>query len=216
MTILVTGTSRGIGKGLADHYRASGAQVIGTVRRHPGPGEIQMDVTDPSSVRGMVEALNGQPIDLLVCNAGIYPDKGQELETGFAPELWDQVFRTNVTGTFLTVQALLPNLRAADRPRIALISSRIGSCTMANGGSYIYRSSKAAVTNLGVNLALDLREEGIAVGIFHPGWVRTDMGGSDADIDISASVAGLVEQFDQISIETSGAFRNFNGAPLPF
>ncbi|MEL7154379.1 MAG: SDR family NAD(P)-dependent oxidoreductase, partial [Pseudomonadota bacterium] len=82
--------------------------------------------------------------------------------------------------------------------------------------SYIYRSSKAAALNLGRNLASDLREDGIAVGIYHPGWVRTDMGGSSAEILVGDAADGLVERFDRLSIATTGCFETWDGRTHPY
>lgn len=200
-----------------DLFSGSGKPVIGAARNPPdGPDWHAMDVSDPKSIRALADHLTAVPIELLICNAGIFPDKGQLLDTGFPPAMWDTVFRTNVTGTFLTVQALLPNLRAAHRPRIALLASRLGSSELASGDRYIYRASKAAVINLGRNLAVDLRGDGIAVGIYHPGWVRTDMGGPSGDIDVETSVKGLATRFEELGPKTSGRFQNWDGQTLPF
>ena len=215
MTVLVTGANRGIGRGLLDHYRAAGRPALGTARSATGD-LLPLDVTDPASHAALANRLAGRPIDLLVCNAGVYLDKGHRLGTGFAPDLWAQTFAVNVTGVFLTVQTLLPNLRAAQAPKIAIISSQMASHTRAPGGSYIYRASKAAVLNLGRNLATDLRPEGIAVGIYHPGWVRTDMGGPGADIDTGTAVSGLAARFDALSPDTTGTFEGWDGTPMPF
>ena len=214
MTIVITGASRGIGAGLAEHYRAQGMDVMGTSRS--AMGDITLDVTLPSSHTEMAAALSDKPVELLVCNAGVYLDKGDTLENGFGADLWAQSFATNVTGVFLSIQALLPNLRRAGSPRIAIISSQMGSSERAGGSSYIYRSSKAAVLNLGRNLALDLKEEGIAVGIYHPGWAQTDMGGDAAAITVDQSVSGLVERFAALSLETTGRFENYDGADMPY
>ncbi|MEM6374041.1 MAG: short-chain dehydrogenase, partial [Pseudomonadota bacterium] len=78
------------------------------------------------------------------------------------------------------------------------------------GGSYIYRASKAAVLNLGRNLASDLKGE-VAVGIYHPGWVQTDMGGMTAEISVEASVDGLMMRFDALSHDTTGCFETWDG-----
>ncbi len=207
MHILITGANRGIGKALADQYRNDGHQVTGTAR--DDSAEMRLDVSDPARHSAMADRLQGQPVDLLICNAGVYLDKGQGID-GYPAEMWAQSFATNVTGVFLTVQALLPNLRAA-RGRIAIISSQMASHTRAPGGSYIYRSSKAAVLNLGRNLATDLRSDGIAVGIYHPGWVKTDMGGSAADIHLDQAVSGLIDRFDSLSLDTSGCFETYDG-----
>lgn len=209
MTVLITGSNRGIGAGLAAAYAARGDEVIGTTRE----GDWPLDVTNPASHAVFAQQLAGRPIDLLVCNAGVYLDKGNALETGYAPQAWADTFAANVTGVFLTVQSLLPNLRAAKAARIAIISSTMASSARAPGGSYIYRASKAAVLNLGRNLATDLADQGIAVGIYHPGWVVTDMGGSAADISVDAAVSGLVARFDDLTISRTGVFENWDGRP---
>jgi NAD(P)-dependent dehydrogenase (short-subunit alcohol dehydrogenase family) len=215
VTILVTGANRGIGRGLLDHYRAAGLDALGT-SRDGAEGLLPLDVTDPADHRTLADRLAGRPIGLLVCNAGVYLDKGQSLETGFAADLWARTFEVNVTGVFLTIQALLPNLRAAEEAKIAIISSQMASHIRAPGGSYIYRASKAAALNLGRNLATDLRADGIAVGIYDPGWTRTDMGGPGADLSVAESVRGLAARFDALSLATTGCFERWNGAPHPW
>lgn len=214
MTVLITGASRGIGAGLADHYRAAGHDVIGTSRSPVA--EITLDVARPADHTAMAQALGNRSIDLLICNAGVYLDKGDRLETGYGADLWASSFATNVTGVFLTVQALLPHLRRAKAGRIAIISSQMGSSERAPGGSYIYRASKAAVTNLGRNLATDLKPEGIAVGVYHPGWVRTDMGGDSAEITPQEAVRGLAARFDALSLDSTGCFETWDGRAHPF
>ncbi|APX12046.1 SDR family NAD(P)-dependent oxidoreductase [Tateyamaria omphalii] len=208
MHILITGATRGIGAGLAAAYRDMGHDVTGTGRS--SGAEVTLDVTQPQDHRAMAAQLAGRTIDLLVCNAGVYLDKGSDLETGYAADLWAQSFAANVIGVFLTIQTLLPNLRAAPAPRIAIISSQMASHTRAPGGSYIYRASKAAALNLGRNLAADLAGE-VAVGIYHPGWVQTDMGGGSADITVDEAVAGLVDRFAALSHETTGCFETWDG-----
>ncbi len=212
MHVVITGVNRGIGEGLARHYRAQGHDVTGTARA--GDADFALDVTDPTDHASFAKWLGGRPIDLLICNAGVYLDKTQGLD-GYPPDMWAQSFATNVTGVFLSVQNLLPNLRAS-KGKIALLSSQMASHTRAPGGSYIYRASKAAVLNLGRNLATDLRHDGIPVGIYHPGWVQTDMGGSAAAITVDASVAGLVERFAALSLDTSGCFETYDGQPHPY
>lgn len=214
MHVLITGANRGIGKALADRYRAAGHRVSGTAR--DGSTEIALDVTDPAAHRAMADRLAGDPIDLLICNAGIYEDKGQRLEDGYPAQMWADTFAVNVTGVFLSVQALLPNLRLADAGRIAILSSQMASDERAPGGSYIYRASKAAVLNLGRNLSADLRAEGIAVGIYHPGWVRTDMGGGSAEITVDQAADGLVARFAALDLARSGCFETWDGRPHPY
>ncbi|MBO9444383.1 SDR family NAD(P)-dependent oxidoreductase [Ruegeria sp. R14_0] len=209
MHFVITGANRGIGQALADRYRVQGHDVTGTAR--DGSAQVVLDVTDPAQHAAMAEGLAGRPVDLLICNAGVYQDKGHGLD-GYPAEMWAQSFATNVTGVFLTVQALLPNLRAA-QGKIAILSSQMASHTRAPGGSYIYRASKAAALNLGRNLATDLRGDGVAVGIYHPGWVQTDMGGAQGDITVDQAADGLVARFDTLSLETTGCFETWDGRP---
>jgi len=210
MHVLITGSNRGIGKALADGYAARGHDVTRTAR---SGGDIRLDVSDPASCAAMAATLNGAPLDLLVCNAGIFLDKDETL-TGYPADMWAQTFAANVTGVFLTIQALLPNLRATTG-KIAIISSQLGSQERALGGSYIYRASKAAALNLGRNMAVDLAPNGIAVGIYHPGWVRTEMGGDDAAISTKDSASGLIARFDALGPETTGCFENWDGRAHP-
>lgn len=213
MHALITGATRGIGAALATELAQSGATLTLTARS-PREGFEALDVTDPASPRALAERLQGKPIDLLVCNAGVYLDKGHALETGYAADLWAATFAANVTGVFLTIQALLPNLRAA-KGKIAIISSQMASQTNAPGGSYIYRASKAAALNIGRNLAVDLKPEGIAVGIYHPGWVQTDMGGAAAQITPTESAKGLAQRFPALSLDTTGCFETWDGRAHP-
>lgn len=213
MRVLITGANRGIGLALAQHYTQIGAQVLSGTRL-PALGQIALDVSDPASLQA-ASAQNGQPLDLLICNAGVYLDKNEALDNGYAAPLWADSFATNVAGVFHTVQAFLPQLRAA-RGKLAIISSIMGSSASTSGGSYIYRASKAAAANLGRNLALDLARDGIAVGIYHPGWVQTDMGGAEASISVQTSATGLAQRFSALSLHNSGCFETYDGTALPF
>lgn len=214
MHVVITGANRGVGRALADHFRARGDRVTGTAR--DGSGDILLDVTDPASLAACAGALQGQAVDLLVCNAGILIDRHETIGDGYAPDLWAKTFAVNVTGVFLTVQALLPSLRAADAAKVAIISSQMGSSQRASGSSLIYRASKAAATNLGCNLATFLQGDGIAVGSYHPGWVRTDMGGSGADISVEEAASGLIARFDALGLATTGCFETWDGRAHPF
>lgn len=208
MHVVITGANRGIGAALADGYRAKGTKVTGTTR-------ADVDVGNADSIAAWAKTVT-DPVDLLICNAGVYPDKGQSLDSGYPADMWADGMAVNVTGVFLTIQGLLPRLRAAQAGKIAIISSQMASSERAPGGSYIYRASKAAVLNLGRNLAADLRGDRIAVGIYHPGWVRTDMGSSAADISTDEARDGLMARFDGLSLETTGCFETWDGRPHPY
>lgn len=205
MHILITGTSRGIGAELMRQYRAAGHEVTGTTRE-------TMDVTKPDSVKAFARAIGDRPIDLLLCNAGVYLDKQETLPDGYPAQQWADTFAANVTGVFLTVQALLKNVEAANG-KIAIISSQMGSSQFAKGNGLIYRASKAAAFNLGCNLATALAP--IPVGSYHPGWVRTDMGGSAADLSPEDAARGLIARFEALNTETSGCFETWDGTPIP-
>ncbi|MBF9046322.1 SDR family NAD(P)-dependent oxidoreductase [Rhodobacterales bacterium LSUCC0031] len=209
MHVLITGANRGIGAGLAAAYAAQGHAVTATARNVPGM--TQLDVTDPASLAQVAAGLEARALDLLICNAGVFLDKGQDLESGYPPTLWAESFTVNVTGVFLSVQAFLPHLARAQAPKIAIIASQMGSSTRAPGGSYIYRASKAAAINLGRNLATDLSPRGIAVGVYHPGWVQTDMGGAAAEITTDEAVNGLVARFAALDLASSGCFDTWDG-----
>ncbi|WP_103762373.1 SDR family NAD(P)-dependent oxidoreductase [Roseovarius confluentis] len=214
MHVVITGANRGIGAALAERFRQRGETVTGT-SRDPG-SDHTLDVTDPASHRAFAARLDGTPVDLLVCNAGVYLDKGEALPDGYPTKMWADSFAANVTGVFLTVQTLLPCLQAAHAGKIAIISSQMASDERAPGGSYIYRASKAAALNLGRNLATDLAPLGLAVGIYHPGWVRTDMGGDSADISMDEAASGLVQRFDALDLETTGCFQTWDGKDHPY
>ena len=215
MKIVITGASRGIGAELAKRYRDAGDQVIGTATA--GGDLVALDLAgDAPDFAPLLDALGDDPLDLLICNAGVYLDKGQDIDTGYAPDLWARSMAVNVAGPFLTVQALLPALRRSAAPKVAIIASAMGSQDRAPGGSYIYRASKAAAVNVARNLAADLRPEGVAVGAYHPGWVRTDMGGSAADLDVGQSAEGLMTRFSALSTDRTGVFEAWDGVAIPF
>ena len=205
MRALVTGASRGIGAALVAEGRSRGHDVEGTVR-----GEGGLDVTD-ADAQARLAAETG-PVDLLVCNAGVYLDKGKGLADLTLDDLMG-TFAVNVAGVALTVQAQLRNL--SEGGRIAVIASQMGSQAEAPGGSYAYRSSKAAAVNLARNLAADLRPRGIAVAAYHPGWVRTDMGGGSASVAPEDSARGLWDRFEAMSMATTGAFETWDGRAVP-
>ncbi|WP_371153285.1 SDR family NAD(P)-dependent oxidoreductase [Jannaschia sp. 2305UL9-9] len=206
MRVLITGASRGIGAAMVSEGEARGHTVIGTTR----DGDMPLDVTDPAAQARVAE--NTGPLDLLVCNAGVFVDRDKTLETITADDL-TTTFAANVTGVLLTVQAQMRNLSKGGR--IAIISSQMGSSQKANGNAFAYRASKAAAVNLGLNLAANLQDAEIAVGIYHPGWVQTDMGGDSAAITPAASAKGLWDRFEGLTLATTGRFETYDGQPHP-
>ncbi|MCK0166296.1 SDR family NAD(P)-dependent oxidoreductase [Jannaschia sp. S6380] len=208
MRALVTGASRGIGAALLVEGRSRGHEVLGTIRR--GDGTV-LDVTCADAQARAAKEVG--PLDLLVCNAGVYLDRGKDLMSLTHDDLRD-TFAANVTGVVLTVQAQLRNLHAGGR--IAIIASQMGSSARAGGNAFAYRASKAAVANLGANLALALQGHGIAVGTYHPGWVRTDMGGSAANLSADRAAGDLWDRFEALDLARSGCFESHDGQTIPY
>ena len=212
MEILVTGANRGVGAALLDGYEAMGITAMGTSR--DGTVGLTLDVTDPHSISELGRYYAEKPLDLLVCNAGVFLDRGRSLEE-LTSEDWSRTMAVNVTGVAETVRVLLPALRRASGSKIAIISSQMASQERARGGSYVYRASKAAVLNFGRNLAQDLRSEGIAVGTYHPGWVRTEMGGPEAELSGSEAAEGLIARFEALDMSLTGCFETWDGRDHP-
>jgi NAD(P)-dependent dehydrogenase (short-subunit alcohol dehydrogenase family) len=227
-TVLVTGANRGIGLALARAFAARGDAVLATARDRRGAAVIDglratgdvtsfiLDVTDPARAADLAHMLSDRSLDLLVCNAGALIGWGGLDDPAFTPETWTTTLMTNVAGPFFTVRAFLPLLRRAAAPRVAILTSTMGSTARARGDAFPYRASKAAATNLAVNLAVALKPLGVAVGAYHPGWVRTDMGGPRADLSVEESVEGLLARFDALSLATTGAVETLTGEAIPF
>jgi len=219
-TVLITGASRGIGREFARQYEAGGWRVIATCRdpsKYDLEGEVyRLDVTDPDSVAALHRELNGEAIDLLINNAGIYGPRGVEfgsLDYG----AWEEVLRTNVLGPMRVAEALAAQVAASEKKRMVFISSKVGSIAdNSSGGSYIYRSSKTALNMAVKSLSLDLSGKGVICILLHPGWVQTDMGGASAPIDAATSVAGMRGVIDRADAADSGRFFNYDGNELPW
>lgn len=218
--ILITGAGRGVGLGLVETALAAGHDVIGTTRGTgglpPGAEHLPLDVADPASQAAFAEALSAQTLDWVICNAGVLAGRGSLLngDTG-TPEEWRDTLMTNIAGVFWTVQSVLPALRRSSQGKVAIISSQLGSSTFAVGKNYSYHASKAAALNLGLNMATELKTVGIAVGTYHPGWVKTEMGTARAEISVEESAAGLMDRITALSLETTGCFETWDGRAHP-
>ncbi|MDZ3822074.1 MAG: SDR family oxidoreductase [Pseudoxanthomonas sp.] len=221
-TILITGANRGIGLALTQRYRERGDRVI-AVCRHSSAAlaatgaqvEPGVDVTDDHAVAALADRLAGQPIDVLVLNAGVLErDRLGEIDAAGLAAMRRQ-FEVNALAPLRVVQALAGNLGPGGR--IGIITSRMGSMAdNGSGGYYGYRASKAAVNAIGRSLAMDLRDRGIAVFLLHPGFVATDMVGGRGDIAPAQAAANLVARLDGLGPEQTGSFWHADGTPLPW
>ena len=171
-----------------------------------------VDVANPASASVVAESLKDVDIDVLVNNAGV-------LFRGGLDDLNEadivQQFRINSVAPLTMTHALRGRMKPGSK--VAIITSRMGSIAdNTSGGSYGYRMSKAAVNAAGKSLALDLKPDGVAVALLHPGWVRTGMTGNQGQINPSEAAVGLVARIDELTLESTGGFWHQNGESLPW
>ena len=220
-TVLVIGASRGIGREYVRQYAADGALVIGTARSEAGRAAVRdaggeplpLDVLDDAAVAGLGTQLGDRTIDIAIINAGVY---GPRVSAMTAPgnEEFDLVMRTNVRAPMQLLCALEPALTAS-RGKVAVVSSKMGSVSlMSSSAGWLYRASKAAVNAAVKAASIELGARGVVCVAFHPGWVKTDMGGAGADIDVTTSVAGMRRVLAAASESHNGKFLNYGGEQL--
>jgi len=219
MNVLIIGASRGLGFEFVRQYRAAGARVTATARDEAGLarlGELgakplKLDVADAASVSGLAWQIDGERFDVVVINAGVYGPTTSGLETPTEAD-FDAVMHTNVLGPM----RLLPQIAEALAPgaRLAILSSRMGSIALRTSTvGWLYRASKAAVNSVMKDASLALAGKATLIS-FHPGWVRTDMGGSGADIDVATSIAGMRTVLASVKPADTGSFFNYDGQRL--
>ena len=217
-TIVVTGANRGIGLEFARQYAAEGVTVIATARDPAKAGTLKalgvrvlpLEVTDQASVDAFAEALTGEPVDILINNAGWYGPDRQDADD---PDIEGLIktFRINSAAPLAVARALKRNLiRGRDR-KIAVLTSKMGSISDSSGGSLAYRASKTALNMIFHGVAKEWARDGILVAILHPGWVKTDMGGPDALITAEESVRGLRARIGELDRSKSGHFFDYKG-----
>lgn len=219
-TVLITGGHRGLGAALAELFAADGYRVIAAGRRQDstivGVEALPLQLEDPGSIAEAARLLGKRPVDILIHNAAIRgATDGLDAVT---PEDFIETMRVNALAPLLLTRALLPHLRAGRKKVVAMISSRAGSNSEGHrdnpDGDYAYRCSKAALNMATTKLAADFRPEGLTVLAFHPGWVRTDMGGEEADLGVGESAEGLKRQILSASLADSASFRTHDGQPV--
>jgi len=224
-TVMITGANRGLGLEFARQYANDGWSVIATCRKPEDATELgaidgvtvyPLNVTNFKAVQALADQLQGTAIDVLINNAGVYGPKGASLhELDF--DVWEQVLRINTLGPLCVAQCFAGHVAASEKKCIATLSSKMGSMAdNTSGGSYLYRSSKAAVNAVMKSLAHDLAGDGVMSVLLHPGWVRTDMGGPGGLIDAEQSVDGMRRVIGDARMSNSGHFYAFDGAEIPW
>jgi len=220
-TILVIGASRGIGREFAHQYAADGARVIAT-HRHPGDARslreagarpLQLDVDSAESIAGLGWHLDGERVDVALLVAGIYGPRTSDL-TPPSDEEFGAVMRTNLLAPMRLIPIVSQSVVAA-HGKLAVISSLMGSIGMAKStAGWLYRASKAGLNSVLKSTSLELGAHGVVCVAFNPGWVRTDMGGAGADLDVRESVGSMRRVLGAINSSHNGKFLNYDGVQL--
>lgn len=227
--VFISGASRGIGHEFARQYLEAGEQVIAACRKPKAAKSlmalkklypktlkiVELDVCNSSTLsRIKTQAKKWGAINLLINNAGVLENYSDKLKDLKSKDLMRSL-QVNALGPMLVTQALVENLKKAPVARIVQITSLMGSMAdNKSGGAYSYRMSKAALNMFNVNLSLEFPKF-ICVAM-HPGWVKTDMGGKNALMEVSESVRKMRLTIDRLDSEKSGQFLKFDGSLLPF
>jgi NAD(P)-dependent dehydrogenase (short-subunit alcohol dehydrogenase family) len=233
-TVLVTGSNRGLGLEFVRQYAADGWEVLAAARDPHSAKELKglaaahknislhaLDIADEESVQDLTGKLNGRPVDVLINNAGTYPREGQTIGQ-MDYDGWREALEVNLFGTFRVTEALLENVLASERKQIATISTGMSSLRavqsggLAGGTAYQYRTSKTALNMGMLVLAKELGPRGASVVIFDPGWVKTDMGGPNAQLTPEQSISGMRKILAGDPKEIHGKFLGWDGAVRPW
>ncbi|HIM97939.1 MAG TPA: SDR family oxidoreductase [Gammaproteobacteria bacterium] len=226
-SVLITGASRGLGREFARQYAYAGWTVHAGVRNLHQRSAIeelqheqiichQLDVAKHDQILSVNTELAQEPIDLLINNAGFW--LGKDEHYGRCDDArWMEEFRVHMFGTMAMCESFVQQVAASKRKLIVNISSGNGSLTLENGiGDYPYNTSKAGLNLITKGLAADLKQRGITVVCFTPGFVATDMSGPDADLTPHESVSAMRAIIDTLGPEQTGTFLRYNGETVPW
>jgi NAD(P)-dependent dehydrogenase (short-subunit alcohol dehydrogenase family) len=227
--VMITGANRGIGLELARAYARSGDRVFAYCRSPQDASALKdlasasggkvtvhaMDVADGASISAAARDLGDTPIDILINNAGVMGGNPQTLKS-IDFDAWVDALKIMTIGPVRVIQAFLPNLRKSAASKVMTVTSQMGASTWPFGGSYAYTSAKAGVNKVMQGVALDLKGDSIAVSLVHPGWVKTDMGGPNADITAQESAAGIQKVIAGLGMSDTGKFFKWNGDIHPW
>ncbi|MET0322898.1 MAG: SDR family oxidoreductase [Duganella sp.] len=218
-TALIIGASRGIGLELVTQYVADGWRVIATARQAEacaaltalGAAAHKLDVTDVEACAGLGWKLDGEELDVAILNAGVYGPRSD----GFPQQSdFDSVMHTNVLAAMRLLPIVAPMV-GAKRGKLAVLSSRMGSLSERSSPSgSLYRASKAALNSVLIDTSLVFGKLGVTCVAFHPGWVRTDMGGDGADLSPQESAAGIRNTLATVPASETAVYRNYDGSDI--
>ena len=229
--VVVTGANRGLGLELTRQHAARGDEVWAGCRRPDEATELRaltpyvlpLDVASEASISAFAEALATTSIDVLYNNAGIdaralgVVDGARDV-LQISGDHFLEVMRVNAVGPMVLTRAVLDRLSASARPRVVNVSSQAGSMEVAHtlGRDVTYTASKAALNMISVRQSVHLRDAAIIVVCIHPGFLKTDMGGSRADMRVEEGAAGIVAMVDRLTLDDSGTFRRWDGSVHPW
>ena len=227
-TVLITGANRGLGLEFCRQYAHAGWQVIACSRqpekakalsqlasRYDTVRSLPLDVQNHQQIEALATELKQVTIDVLVSNAGVYGDRHAFGELDY--QVWRETLETNVLSAMKLAEAFSGHLASSQQGLFVAISSLMGSMAdNGSGGSYLYRSSKAALNAVMKSLSFDFARQGTGVLIFHPGWVRTDMGGPNGLIEVDESINGMRLCIEQFDMAQTGSFIKFDGTSMPW
>lgn len=227
-TVVITGASGGIGQEFAIQYARAGHTVVATARHTTSPLEAALspygsarlatlDVGSQASILAFSKEIADMPVDILINNAAMGDAEPAAQFGSLEMRQGTAIMAVNILGPLKLTETLLANLLAADSAKVVMISSDMGSLAMSNGGSHLYRASKAGLNAVTHALGLDLKARGITVTAVHPGSVQTRMGGfSAADLTPTDAVSAMRATIERIEARHAGAFINLHGEPLPW
>jgi len=229
-TVLITGANRGLGLEFCRQYAAEGWNVIACsrnpddafdlnnlVNRHATIQLEQLDVSEFEQIDALSQKLSDRCIDVLINNAGVYGDKKNGGFGQLDYQAWTNSLLINTQAPVKMAEAFLEQIKRSDKKLIVNISSLMGSIAdNTGGGSILYRSSKAALNAAMKSLAIELKDQSVGVLTFHPGWVKTDMGGPNGLINAEESISGMRALIENFSLDQSGSFVKYDGTPLPW
>jgi NAD(P)-dependent dehydrogenase (short-subunit alcohol dehydrogenase family) len=222
--VVITGANRGIGLALATLYAERRDTVFACCRTPAKAKElaalekahavtvVPLDVRSDDSVAALAKLFADTSVDILINNAGVSGGPSdQQTATRIDFAAWADALNVNTLGPVRVLQALLPALQRSGDPKVMSVTSQLGALSLDMAFALGYSSSKAALNKFMRLAAPELKRQGIAVGVVHPGWVKTDMGGSGGSITPQESAAGIAKVIDALSLQNTGGFFKWNG-----